>query len=215
VRIVKGESMKAWSIIGILAVGVFCLSSSPGYGAWWVSRETTDVKEYETGGGEGTYDKDAVEGGYFDLAWALAWVEIDYTQENTGAAAYAYRYWTETITDYDPERDPPLVAHVSCLAYASTWAAGELEYSDYWTQADGYGYASGYSAEAYVEISSAEDGDIDTDWFDEDIDIYQNGYPIYLRKFAYASASAFTTSDWVTAHAYGESDLDCVVEQNP
>jgi len=99
--------------------------------------------------------------------------------------------------------------------YTWTYAQYDLDNSDYDTVAAATGYASGYSASAYVQISEPDAGDVDGDWFDEDIDIYTNGYPIYLEEFAYATAQTLTTEVKVKAWAYADSDTTCEVVQNP
>ena len=99
--------MKAWSIVGILAVTVPCLFSTAGY-AWYVSSVDTDWDQYDSAGGEGEYFADSSYFGHF--CYAEAWTEIEGAEENTGAGAYAYVYWTETVLDYYPGQDPPLRA---------------------------------------------------------------------------------------------------------
>jgi hypothetical protein len=207
--------MKAWSLAGILVVAVPLLFSTTGH-AWYVSYEVTDCEEYMDGGGNGDYYPYSDYGGAFaSYSYADVWAFIEGEEQYTWAGAYAYVYWTETILGYDPEWDPPLLANVTSLVYTAAYALYDLDDSDYEGDAAATGYANGYSTSAYVEISDPEAGDIDTDWFDEDIDIYENGYPIYLREFAYAVASTLTTEDKVKLVAYAESDTACTVDQNP
>jgi hypothetical protein len=117
--------------------------------------------------------------------------------------------------DYDPEWDPPLLAHVISEVWAQAYAEYGRTVSEYSTQAVATGYASGHSTMAYVQFSEPEGGDIDTDYFDEDINIYENGYPIFLRELAFTTAGALTTEDKVKVAAHADSDTSCVVVQNP
>ena len=99
--------------------------------------------------------------------------------------------------------------------YAKVYAEYARTVSDYDATAAATGYASGYSTSAYVQISDPEAGDIDTDWFNHYINITQNGYPIYLREFAYATAQTLTTEDKVKAYAYADSETTCDVAPIP
>jgi hypothetical protein len=207
--------MKACSLATILVVVVPLLCSTTGY-AWYVSREVTDSEKYEDEGGNGYHDPEADYGGAgASYSYASAVARIEGEEQYTWAAAYAYIYWTDTILGYDPEWDPPLLANVTSFVWAQAYGCYDRENSDYEADAAATGYASGYSTSAYVEVVDPEAGDIDNDWFDEDIDINENGYPIYLREFAYATASTLTTEDKVEAGAYADSDTDCTVVQNP
>lgn len=207
--------MKPWSIAGILvAVAGLLFSSTPCYATWWVDHDITDLDQYEVCD-EGEYAHSDYGGPYQAYSYADVWVYIEGEEQYKGAMADAYVYWTDTIMDYDPEWDPPLLATVTSDVYAMAYGQYELEDSDYNAAAVATGYASGYSTSAYVGIVNPEDGDIDTDWFNEHIDIYQNGYPIYLREFAYATAGALTTEDKVKARGYADSETTCVVVQNP
>jgi hypothetical protein len=209
--------MKTRSVLGILAAAVPLLFSTIGYANWYVSHEKTDWDKYveydegEYADADYAYPSSAP----YTYTWADASVEIEGEEEYKGAGAYAYVYWTDTIVDYDPEWDPPLLAHV----VSEVWAQGYAEYartvSEYSVQAVATGYANGYSTMAGVLFNEPEGGDIDTDYFDEDIDIYENGYPIYLREFAFATAGTGTTEDRVKVAAHADSDTSCVVVQNP
>jgi hypothetical protein len=206
--------MKAWSFAGILVMIVSPLLLSTPCRAWWVDHEVTDSDLYtDTSEGQhadGDYAGPLVSG----PSWADAWSEIDYPEENAYGASHAYVYWTDWITDYDPESDPPLVAHLKSVVYSQAYALYELEGSDYYAVGAAWGYANGYSANAYVEIAEPQDGDISTDYFDEDLEnITQNG-PIYLRELAYAGAETWSTEDTVQAAAYGECETTCVVEES-
>jgi len=207
--------MKPWRIAGILAVAVSLWCSTTGY-AWYVSRQLTDWDEYDEKVGEGSYAESKY-GGPFraNITYADVYAEIEGEEQNCAGGAYAYVYWTDTILGYDPEWDPPLLAQVSSEVYTWTYAQYDLEDSEYDTSVAATGYASGYSASAYVQISEPDAGDVDGDWFDEDIDIYENGYPIYLEEFAYAAAQTLTTEQKVKASAYATSETTCVVIQNP
>jgi hypothetical protein len=210
--------MKAWTIAGVLvAVAGLLVSSAAGYAEWWVDHETTDCDKYESEGGEGGHHASANYYPYYSpyVTYADVWAQIEGEQQNTAAAGYAYIYWTDTIMDYDPNWDPPLLAHVSSLAWAQAYALYDLDGSDYDATAAAHGYANGYRVDPYIQISNPESGDIDNDWFDEDIDIFENGYPIYLREFAYATAQTLSTEVKVKATAYADANTVCVVVQNP
>jgi hypothetical protein len=97
----------------------------------------------------------------------------------------AYRDEKRYITDYDPEVDPELDGYVSGACEAVVTAYGDVETSDYFAQAVGYGYGAGYTCYAYVEISEPDDADIDVDWFGEHKDMSYNGATIYYGQWAF------------------------------
>jgi hypothetical protein len=208
--------MKAWTIAGILvAVAGLLVSSAAGYD-WWVDHEITDCDTYSdhSEGADAGSDYGGPDREYASYAYALAQIEGE--QQNEAGAAYAYVYWTDTIMGYDPNRDPPLLAHVTLDAYTKAYASGDLGGSDYDATAAAHGYVNGYRVDPYVLISEPEDGDINTDFLPVDIDIYENGYPIYLREFAYTTAETLSTGEYyVYAEAYADVNSVCVVEQNP
>jgi hypothetical protein len=207
--------MKAWNIFGILVVALAPLLSSTPCQAFWVYTEVTDYDKYMNDGGEGDHYADSDYGGELYVSYAEAWAQIEGTEENTAGAAYAYIYWTDTVLGYDPEHDPPIRAHVTSDVYTKVYAEYARTVSDYDATAAATGYASGYSTSAGVLISEPEAGDIDTDWFNHYITITENGYPIYLREFAYATAETLTTEDKVKAYAYADSETTCEVELVP
>jgi len=207
--------MKACNIVGILIIAVGSLLSSTPCHAFWVYTEITNLDKYETEGGEGEHYADSDYGGESSFSYVEAWAEIEGTEQNTLGGGYAYIYWTDTVLGYDPEHDPPIRAHVTSDLYTKVFAEYARTVSDYDATAAATGYASGYSTSAGVQISEPEAGDIDNDWFNKYISITENGYPIYLREFAYATAEALTTEDIVKAYAYAESETICEVELVP
>jgi len=108
--------MKGYSVVGILVVAAgLLLSSSTGHAAYWVDYEVTDYVAYEEEGGDGQHDPSAERDPYCS---ATSWAQIEGSEQNAYAGCYAYVYETDTIMDYDPQVDPPLVAHVSCQTFS-------------------------------------------------------------------------------------------------
>jgi len=205
--------MKAYSLAPILVGAVSLLfSSTPGYATWWVDYDVTDAVKYEEKGGEGEYGANA---DYATYCYADAYAQIEGSEQNAYGGCYAYLYETDTIMDYDPEVDPPLVAHVSCETYSLVMAFYDPDVSQYDATAATQGYAGGYQADTYAQISEPTDYDADPDGFDKDIDVSYNGYPLYLREFAYATAWTESTETMVKAWAHAQCDVDREIEENP
>lgn len=204
--------MKLSNAIAVLALAGSVLSISTSADALPYTEHRDQVYDYSyfDDGGEGYSYANA---GTDPSSWAEAIVEIEDPDENTYGGGYAQYDWKVYITDYDPQVDPALTAHVSCDAISILFAEYELSNSDYYGCAAANGYANGYRAETALAITEPDDGDVDTDYFSEEIDMSYNGATVYLGDFAYAQAEAYSTSDKVRVYAFGQAVSSCEIEE--
>jgi len=205
--------MKLSNAIAVLALAasVLFFSTSAYARPYQDHREQVYDYSYFDDGGEGYSYANA---GTDPSSWAEAIVEIEDPEENTYGGGYAQYDWKVYITDYDPQADPNLTAEVSCAAISILIGQYDLLNSDYYGCAAANGYANGYRAETALAITEPDDGDVDTDYFSEEIDMSYNGATVYLGDFAYAQAEAYSTSDKVHVYAFGQAVSACeIVEE--
>lgn len=113
--------------------------------------------------------------------------DIDDWAEGEGYACR--KLW---ITDYNNET---LNAECECWCSATGGAYYDIENSDYVLSVTGCSYAGEYTAFASIYLSDPEDGDLDTDYFYQEIDMSYSGATLYYGEYAYASVYAYSTSN--------------------
>ena len=205
--------MEGHNAAGVLTVAASVLLLSTAAYGWRVVPEYYDWDVYFAHTEDENDYADAACNKDFPYCRAVAYAFLEAPQTTLWGVGYAYMYWKIYTTDYDPEEDPTLTAHVGCSCWTIAYAMYDLESSDYHVSGAGTGYAGPYTAWTAVEFTEPDDGDVEADYFNETIDMSSNGETIFFNEFAYASVTAYSTEDVVKLYAYGESDCWYWIEE--